>query len=45
MVCNEEEKDESILAIPVVIVWKPVQKKELVNATCWHEILEFLLHD
>ena len=32
MVCNEEEKGESILAIPVVIVWKPVQKEELVKS-------------
>ena len=31
MVCNEEEKDESILAVPVVIGWKPVQKEELVK--------------
>ena len=48
MVCNEEEKNESILAIPVVIVWKPVQKEELhgekcgVFATCWHEIFTSL---
>ena len=48
MVCNEEEKNESILAIPVVIVWKPVQKEELhgekcgVFATCWYEIFTLL---
>ena len=31
MVCNEEEKDKSSLAVPVVIGWKPVQKEELVK--------------
>ena len=31
MVCNEEEKDESILAVPVVIGWRQVEKEELVK--------------